>query len=431
MARPRIPSEAEYLNCIRCGLCLSVCPTYRQNLSESDSPRGRVALARMEEEGLLRFTHDLRARMDGCLDCLACNEICPVGIRPSDLALHMRAAYETIHPSAWKRRVLGDVLSGSSRMESLIQPLMRPQVRSIRRSIQASSIARILPLAFSDMQAMVPELPDRPLQQSLPLVSPATGSSRIRVGFFLGCAQNIIFADQSQATVRVLQKNHCTVVAPPDVACCGMPATAFGRPDLAVEHARFNILAFESTGAEVIVTDCGTCGSTLKKYGRMLEDDPLWAERAAHFSTLVRDVAEFLGSIELESPRGRLDVTVTYHDACHLRRGQGVWRQPRALLRQIDGLNLVELPESDVCCGSAGSKLFTHRETSVGILDRKMRNVKVTTANYVASGCPSCRMQLRVGARRAGLDLRVLHTVELLDLAYRQGADLCPGGIAP
>jgi glycolate oxidase iron-sulfur subunit len=227
-----------------------------------------------------------------------------------------------------------------------------------------------------------------------------------------------MFAKESAATVRVLARNGCTVITPKETVCCGMPARGYGRNDLVLGQARHNIALFEKANVEVIVTDCATCGSTLKEYEQLLANDPAWAKRAVRFSQKVRDVSEFLMSIPLEKPQGRIEARVTYHDPCHLRRAQGVWKQPRELLRMIEGVEFVELPEADWCCGSAGSQLITHYETSLKVLKRKMDNLETTKAEYIASGCPGCQMQLNVGVRQRGLAVKVVHPVELLDRAY-------------
>ena len=248
------------------------------------------------------------------------------------------------------------------------------------------------------------------------------------MGFFLGCAQNLLFAEESAAAVRVMARNGCEVVVPRDAQCCGMPAIGYGRQDLMRQMARHNIAVFEALEVDVIVTDCATCGSTLKEYGHVFaQTDTLasagesWGKRAQAFSRRVRDISEFLAEISLERPRGRIEGTVTYHDPCHLVRGQGIVNQPRELLQMIDGLQLVEMAEADWCCGSAGSQLITHYEDSLAILDRKMDNVAATGADYVASGCPGCQMQLTVGLKRRGLDsqTKVVHPVLLLDRAYQ------------
>jgi glycolate oxidase iron-sulfur subunit len=412
------PDESDYLNCIRCGLCLAVCPTYREYLKETASPRGRVALARKGLEGQLELSPNLLEQMYGCFACMACNEICPVGIRPADVALAMRHVQEQTHPAPWKQTLFGRLLPRPGRMETATLPLRLYQWLGLRRLVYALGLRRLLPRQLRDLEAMLPHLPQRPLRQSLPQVSQAHGEERTRVGFFLGCAQNLLFAEESAATVRVLTRNGCTVVTPPETQCCGMPARGYGRMDLVRAQAKHNIALFEQAEVDLIITDCATCGSTLKEYGEFLRDDLAWADRAEAFCRKVRDVSEYLAAIPLEKPRGRVEARVTYHDPCHLRRAQQVWKQPRALLRMIDGLELVELPEADWCCGSAGSQLITHYETSLKVLDRKMDNLAGTQAQVIASGCPGCQMQLLTGIQRRGLDVRVVHPITLLDEAY-------------
>jgi glycolate oxidase iron-sulfur subunit len=412
------PDESQYLNCIRCGLCLSVCPTYREYLSETASPRGRVALTRKGLDGELELSPNLLEQMYGCFACMACNDACPVGIRPADLALEMRQVQEQIRPAGWKQTLFGGLIPKPGRMELATWPLRLYEGLGLRRLAYALGMRKWLPAQLRDLEAMLPHQPQRPLRQVLPEVTEAKNESRYQVGFFLGCAQSLMFADESAATVRVLARNGCTVITPKETVCCGMPAAGYGRQDLVIEQARHNIALFEQADAEIIVTDCATCGSTLKEYGKLLAADPAWAERAAQFSAKVRDVSEFLATIPLEKPQGRIEARVTYHDPCHLRRGQGVWKQPRNLLKMIDGLEFVELPEADWCCGSAGSQLITHYETSLKVLGRKMDNLASTQAEYIASGCPGCQMQLNVGIRQRGLDVKVVHPIELLDKAY-------------
>jgi glycolate oxidase iron-sulfur subunit len=412
------PDESAYLNCIRCGLCLAVCPTYRETLKETASPRGRVALARKGLEGDLELSPNLIEQMYGCFACMACNDLCPVGIRPADLALSMRQIQEQLQPASWKQALFSGVIPHPGRMEAAVWPLRLYQRLGIRRLVYALGLHRILPNKIRDLESMLPRIPQRPLRQTLPDVVKASGESRYRVGFFLGCAQNLLFAEESAAAVRVLARNGCTVITPRQTVCCGMPARGYGRLDLVKDQARHNIALFEQSQVDVIVTDCATCGSTLKEYGAFLSDDVDWANRAAAFSSKVRDVSEFLAEIPIEKPQGRVEARVTYHDPCHLRRAQRVWQQPRALLGLIDGLELVELPEADWCCGSAGSQLITHYDTSLRVLDRKLDNLASTGAQVIASGCPGCQMQLLTGIRRRGLPVRVVHPVTLLDEAY-------------
>jgi glycolate oxidase iron-sulfur subunit len=414
-----LPSEEQWLNCIRCGLCLAVCPTYREHLTEAASPRGRVALARKGLEGDLELTPNLIEQMYACFDCLACNDICPVGIHPADLALNMRTYQEQRQPEAWKKAVFQGIVSKPGRMEVLTWPLRLYEKLGIRCLVYAFELRKLLPHRLRDMEAMLPRLPQRPLWPVLPEVTPATGETKYRIGFFLGCTQSLIFAEESAAGLRVLARNGCTVVTPKETVCCGMPALAFGRTEEVRRQARHNIALYEQAEVEFVITDCATCGTTLKDYGKLLIDDPAWVERAAAFSQKVQDISEFLLSIPLEKPLGHLEARVTYHDPCHLRRGQGVWKQPREMLKMIDGVEFVELPEADWCCGLAGTQLITHYETSIKVLKRKTENLASTRSEYVASGCPACQMQLNVGVRREGLDVQVTHPILLLDVAYR------------
>lgn len=416
----RHPTENQYLNCIRCGLCLSVCPTYREYLSETASPRGRVALTRKGLEGELDLSPNLIEQIYSCFACMACNETCPVGIHPADLALDMRSVQEQISPAGWKETLFGKLLPKPERMELATSPLRMYEGLGLRRVVHALGMQKWMPAKVRDMEAMLPRLPHRPLRQVLPEVTESKGESHYRAGFFLGCAQSLMFAEQSAGTVHVLAHNHCTVITPKDVVCCGMPARGYGRIDLVQEQARHNITLFAQANVEFIVTDCATCGSTLKDYVHLLADDPEWAERGEIFSKKVRDISEFLMEIPLEKPAGHVQARVTYHDPCHLRRGQGVWKQPRALLQLIDGIDFVDLPEADWCCGSAGSQLITHYETSLKVLSRKIDNIEATAAQYIASGCPGCQMQLNVGLRQRGLNVQVVHPIELLDIAYKK-----------
>jgi glycolate oxidase iron-sulfur subunit len=414
------PSEDDYINCIRCGLCLSACPTYREYLTETASPRGRVHLTRKGLEGELELSPNLFEQMYACFGCLACNATCPVGNRPADLAMAMRYLQEQVQPAGWKRPLFRGLIPHPDRMEWATLPLRLYQALGIRRLVYALGLRRLLPSRLRDLEAMLPHLPQRPLRKVVPEEVSATGESRYRVGFFLGCAQSLMFAEESAATVRVLTRNGCTVVTPKQTKCCGMPAIGYGQMEVTLEMARHNIELFEQAEVDFIVTDCATCGATLKEYGELLEHEPEWAERAAAFSAKVRDISEFLAEIPLEKPKGRLDIRVTYHDPCHLGRGQDVWEQPRKLMQMIDGVEFVEMEEADWCCGSAGSQLITHPKTSLKVMARKMTNLEATGAQVIASGCPGCQMQLTVGIKQRGFDIEVLHPILLLDRAYRQ-----------
>jgi glycolate oxidase iron-sulfur subunit len=416
------PTQEDVNFCIRCGLCLSVCPTYKDSLRETESPRGRVALVAKAIEGQLELTQTFKDHMYRCLDCLACNDICPVGIKPADLCLEARYAIHQATPTPPLKPILfRGIFPRTGLLELLTKPVAIYDRSGIRRVANAFRITGALPSQLRDMERMLPgKLPLRGTRHTLPDVVQAKGERRAHVAYFLGCVQGVMMAEGSTATVDVLAENGCDIVIPKKVKCCGMPMVGYGFKDEAREMARHNIDLLLGLNVDTIVTDCATCGSSLKEYPHWLADDPEYAERAKTFAAKVRDISEFLVEIGIRQPKGKVDARVTYHDPCHLCRAQGIREQPREMLRAA-GVDLVEMEGADTCCGSAGTQLITHYHTSVGVLERKMDNVAATEAEIVASGCPGCQMQLNLGVKRRGLDARVLHPSQLLAEAYRDG----------
>jgi glycolate oxidase iron-sulfur subunit len=416
-----LPDEAQVRACIRCGLCSAVCPVYQQTLLETDAPRGRIALVRAVLEGRLRPGKRFKKVVYECLYCQACTTLCPAGVR-TDLLMMAARAYllQREGENPVRRFLFRWLLPRPQRLETLTAPLRWYQHLGLRSLVEKLHLDRLLPRSLREMSWLLPPIPRRPERRLLPEVTPAQGERRHRAGFFLGCAQDVMFASASEATVRVLARNGCEVVSP-QVACCGMPHLGYGELEVAKELARQNIAAFEDADVEVVVTDCASCGAQLAEYGELLAGEPAWAERARAFAHKVRDVSAYLMQIGIEPPRGRVEMRVTYHDPCHLVRAQKVTKEPRQLLRMIPGLEYVEMPEADWCCGNAGSHAITDSEGSGEILDRKMANAARTQAEAIVSGCPGCQMQLWRGVRRAGLEMQVLHLIELLDRAYREG----------
>ncbi|RLC79679.1 MAG: hypothetical protein DRI61_07370 [Chloroflexi bacterium] len=419
LTKMELPSEEQYLFCIRCGRCLPECPTYRVTLKETHSPRARVMLVRKFVEGELEPSPNFIDQIYRCLDCLACNEVCPVGIKPADLALQMRAYFHRTQPQPWFKPLLfRGYFPHPGRIELSMLPVAIYQRLGLQKLLHSLKLNRLFPAQLRDLERLLPNpIPLRPLRHRLPETIPAQGERRYRVGFFLGCFQNTVFAEVSWASIQVLTRNGCEVVMPKDVRCCGMPHIGYGDIPTFVELARYNISLFEGLVVDAIVTDCATCGSTLKEYGKYLGDDPKWAERAQKFSGKVRDVSEFLVEIGFEEPARQLRARVTYHDPCHLRRGQGVWKEPRQVI-EAAVTDFIEMEAPDTCCGAAGTQLITHYETSVAILDGKMERVAATGAEILAAGCPGCQLQLGLGIQHRNLKMRVVHPVQLLAEAY-------------
>ena len=416
----RTPSYDEVLNCIRCGLCLSVCPTYREAGTETNAPRGRLALIRAATEGKLQLSPNFVDHMYRCLNCMACAAVCPSGVQPHEIIVDARVEIDHKLPQPTvKKWIFEGLLPSPRRMEAAVWPLRLYQRTGLRWLAERTGLLKALPFHLGETAKMPPTLPMSPLRGRLPEVTPAEGKRRYRVGFFLGCAQSLLFAQSSAGTIRVLSRNGAEVVTPKDAVCCGMPAMAYGDLDTALRLARQNIDIFEKAGVDAIVTDCATCGEFGKHYRELLEHDPEYSKKAAAYSDRVKDISQFLAEIPMDGRLGNLKMKVTYHDPCHLVRGQGITAEPRRLLKMIPGIEFVEMKEANWCCGGAGTYMLTHYDMSMGILDRKIANAGATGAEVIASGCPVCQMQLSYGVKRAGLPMKVTHPIALLDEAYR------------
>jgi glycolate oxidase iron-sulfur subunit len=419
---PNLPDYETLISCIRCGRCLPVCPTYQETRLETFSPRGRLTLLRAVEDGNLDFTPALEAYLYHCLDCRACNTVCPSGIHIGELIVQGRVASADRQPRPWLMDfVLRHVLINPKRLEMLSPWLRFAQWCHLDRL--AARWLGWLPgvgPALRDLTQLAPRLAP-PLRSELAPVTPAQGERHHRVAFFLGCIMNFAMADTSRATVHVLTRLGCEVVTPRGQACCGAPQDDQALQTLSRAFARQNIALFEPYLAEVdaIVTDCAGCGGTLKEYAAWLRDDPAWAERSRKFSAKVRDVTEYLDSIWPDSLELRFPTPAcaTYHDPCHLANVQGVRQQPRRLLGRVQGLEMRELPETAPvrCCGSAGIYNVTHPPMSKALLERKMEDIASTGAQMAVTANPGCMLQLQWAGKRNGHPMPVRHLVEILD----------------
>lgn len=421
---PDLPEEV-LLRCVHCGFCLPTCPTYAETGLEPDSPRGRIHLIRSVAEGRLTFSPAVVRHLSLCLDCRACETACPAGVEYGRLIEPVRAAIERARPGGplrrLARRVALDGLLPHPRALRLAGWFLRLyQGLGLQTLLRRSGLLRLLPTRLAAAEALLPALaPDG--GGALPERVPAEGERVGRVAFLHGCVQDVIFRHHNRATLRLLARNGYEVVVPRGQRCCGALHAHAGSPERARALARVNIAVFEAAGAETLVVNAAGCGAHLKQYDRLLHDDPDWASRARALARTVADVTEVLARRPLRGPLGPVPLRVTYHDPCHLAHGQRVRTEPRALLRAIPGLGLVDLAESELCCGSAGIYNLTEPEMAERLLARKVRHLVATGAEAVVTANPGCLLQIAAGLRARGVPMRVYHVVELLDRAYRAG----------
>jgi glycolate oxidase iron-sulfur subunit len=410
----------ELYQCVHCGLCLNQCPTYRALRLEPESPRGRIHLVRAAAEGRIELNQRFQDHLYLCLLCRACETACPSGVQYGRIA---ETAREIIGPPGSKtaRTVLNfaftQLLPYPKRL-SLAAALLRLYQRSgLQRAIRP-----LLPERLRKMESMLPPISQRffaPDANTLPAIS----VRRAKVAMLNGCVMPLMFSDVNEATVRVLRRNGCDVVFPAKQICCGALNVHNGERAAARMMARRNIDAFLDADVDAVVVNAAGCGAAMKEYDYLLRDDPIYAEKAKRFSSMVRDAAEFLGDLGLAAKLGPLNITVTYQDPCHLAHGQRVRSQPRQLLKAIPGLKLKEMEGSDRCCGSAGIYNITHPGMSQHLLKEKMQSVSATEADSVVAPNPGCMLQLRYGAQQYGPEVKVYHLMELLDRAYAEAED--------
>jgi glycolate oxidase iron-sulfur subunit len=448
-----VPNYEDYARCVHCGLCLNSCPTYRLWNLEADSPRGRIRqMVSVEQVAIadpaqkaVPLSASFVDHIDKCLDCRACETACPSGVHYGVLVEYARARIERDYRRPFFSRLtrtllFRHLLPYPKRIAAAARVLRVYQRCGLQWLARGTGALKLFGLA--GREALLPPIDNKFFFEQLGSLFPAIGPRRARVAFFAGCVAQVTFTALNEATIRVLAANGCEVMVPECQHCCGALAAHAGAREAAREVARKNLDAFELADFDAIITNAAGCGSTLKEYHHLFTpDEPEYAAAQA-FSAKVRDVTEFLAALGLSAPLHAVDldgapesgrnsrararsspplsthkVRVTYQDSCHLLHGQKVREAPRQLLRAVPNLEFVELPYSELCCGSAGSYNITQTQTSLDLLDGKMRHAKSTHAELIVTANPGCLLQLRAGAALHHTHQQVLHVVELLDRA--------------
>jgi glycolate oxidase iron-sulfur subunit len=415
----RPPRPELVADCVHCGFCLPTCPTYVLWGEEMDSPRGRIHLIGQGLSGE-PLSDSMVEHFDNCLGCMSCVTACPSGVKYDRLIEDTRGQIERRHPRTPKDRALRTAIFAlfpyPRRLRLLRGPLRAYQASGLQRLVARTGLLERLGPTLATLESLAPKLGSVPKP---PKLVRARGTRRAVVGMLTGCVQSAFFPDVNSATVRILAAEGCDVILPRGQGCCGALSVHNGRTDEAQRFARRLIDTFADTGMDYFVVNAAGCGSSLKEYGELLAGDPAYASRAREFAAKVRDLSELLTELGPVATRHPLPVTVAYHDACHLAHAQGVRAQPRALLNGIPGLELREIADPEICCGSAGIWNVLHPEPAAELGDRKARTVLATGAELLVTANPGCLMQVAAALRRQGASIALAHTAQVLDASIR------------
>lgn len=417
-----IPTDDVLSQCIHCGLCLAVCPTYDITKLERSSPRGRIKMIKSVAGGKGAISGIFMDEMDFCLDCRACETACPAGVKYGSLVEAARAVIVEKRSSLslterLKKYLLNNVLSNPARLK-FYSRLLRFYQRSIFRNlIENSGILKLFPGGLSEVIKLAPSVSAEFSSDILEEVTNPEGEIKYTTAFHAGCIMDTSFAGINRDTVDVLNAFGCSVYTPKDQVCCGSLHAHNGEINKAKELAKKNIAAFEKSGYENLVSNSAGCGAFMKEYGELLKDDREYGARAMEFSSRVVDVSEFLSGKKPVKGYRPLNMKISYHDACHLVHGQKIYKEPRELLSAIPGLEVIDLEDSTRCCGSAGIYNVMRYDDSMKILEAKMKNIGRTQATTVVTGNPGCIIQITHGAEKFNTRVHVLHPVTLLKRA--------------
>ncbi|WP_020577574.1 (Fe-S)-binding protein [Actinopolymorpha alba] len=415
------PAKELIDDCVHCGFCLPTCPTYALWGEEMDSPRGRIYLMDLVREGDAEFDATLVRHFDTCLGCMACVTACPSGVQYDKLLESMRPQIERHHARTWRDRAFRGLVFAlfpyPARLRVAALGGLLYQRLGLARALRRGRVVDRLPARLRALEALLPDVRLRDLTGRVPERVAAVGTPRRRIAFLTGCVQSVFFTKVNAATVRTLAAEGCEVLIPRGQGCCGALSMHTGREPEALDRARQTIETFETYDVDAIVVNVAGCGSAMKDYGGLLRDDPAWADRAAAFAARVRDVTEVLAELEPRAPRHPIEARVAYHDACHLGHAQRVRAQPRAMLRTIPGLEVVDIPEAELCCGSAGVFNLLEPEAAADLGARKVENLRSVHPHAVATANPGCLLQIR---RHLGAEhIPLMHPVELVDASIR------------
>ncbi|WP_408640735.1 (Fe-S)-binding protein [Salipaludibacillus keqinensis] len=417
------PDEEKWADCVHCGLCLEACPTYEITGQEQHSPRGRVHLIKSVAEGKLEVNERFMDPVFTCLDCRACETACPADVQVGGLIEEARGQIRQAMPlSGWKGMVSKVFLEGlfpyHNRLNKLGSLLGIYQKSGMQKAVRKTGLMKVMPQHLVDMEAVMPKVnpPARKKYKNQEVIK-AKNESKQEVAFLTGCIMDVMFSDINESTINVLTRNGSDVTIPKNQTCCGALHVHAGNRETGRKLAKQNIEAFKD--ADTVVVNSAGCGCMLQDYPELFREEPEWQEKAEQFSKKVQDISKYLYDTGYETPSTPLNKRITYHDACHLAHGQNVREEPRDLLINIPGVEMVHMPNADRCCGSAGIYNITNPEMAGAVLESKMENVP-EDVEMISMGNPGCMLQMAMGVEKYGRNQKIVHTVQVLDWAYKQ-----------
>ena len=418
-----LPREEDLYSCVHCGLCLSSCPTYMELDLETESPRGRIAFMKAVSEGRLGISGRVVSHWELCLQCRACEAVCPSGVPFGRLMENTRAQVRQHGKESWRLRLvkalfLRGALPHPWRLKLGVRLLRVYQRWGFRGMLRLSRLMSLLPGQLAELEAGLPRVPGRFFEPTQDIYRAELRRTGMVVGLLSGCVMPLVQGPTMEATVRVLNRNGVDVAVPMGQGCCGALNLHGGDMEMARRMARRNIDVFLKAGVEKIVVASAGCGSTMKEHHDLLRDDLQYREKAEQFSTMTVDVTQFLVELPFDPPKGEVPARVTYQDPCHLAHAQRITRPPRVILGSIPGLDFVEMESASMCCGAAGTYSITQPEMSRRLRRRKVTSITATGADRVATANPGCTIQLETGLRRTSPGVQVCHVIELLDESY-------------
>tara|TARA_B100001013_G_scaffold133115_1_gene77940 strand:+ start:1053 stop:2516 length:1464 start_codon:yes stop_codon:yes gene_type:complete len=417
------PLEEDLYKCVHCGFCLQACPTYVQTGLETESPRGRIALMKGVIEGRLKMNDDVIDHWDMCIQCRACEDVCPSGVPYGNLIEKTMAQVNKSRKSSilakginWLllRRILTDqvILSG------LVGTMRIYQKVGLHKLISVLKILHLIPGNLGSLHDFMPRISDKFFSADGQTYH-TFGEPKKTVGLLSGCIMPLINGPEMRAAIRVLTRNGVKVIVPKEQGCCGAIHSHVGDLVKARSMARRNIDAFLSSDIDAVLSSSAGCSTRMKEYSELLKDDSKYISKAKQLESKVKDMNEFLYELPIDPPKGRLESSVTYQDPCHLAHTQKIRSQPRELLKLIPGLNLIEMRNSDRCCGAGGTYVITQHQMSLKLMNDKMKAIEETGAQIVTTGNPGCWMQMNQGSQKTNMPVQVKYVTDLLDESYR------------